>query len=62
MAKKMTFYGVVVYDDERGGNIKAYCRTKEIAERELNNYRDFYQSNPPKPDDKHIIELEMIVE
>ena len=36
MAKTKTFYAVDVYDDERGGEIKAYCRTKEIAKRELN--------------------------
>lgn len=62
MAKVKTFYAVFVYDDECGGEIKAYCRTKEIAKRELKNYRDFFQDKPPKPDDKHIIKLEMIVE
>ena len=62
MAKTKTFYAVFVHDDERGGEIKAYCRTKEIAKRELKKYRDFYQSKPPKPDDRHIIKLEMIVE
>ena len=62
MAKTKTFYAVVVYDDERGGEIKAYCRTKEIAKSELKKYRDFYQTTPPKPDDKHIIKLEMIIE
>ena len=29
MAKVKTFYAVFVHDDERGGEIKAYCRTKE---------------------------------
>lgn len=62
MAKTKTFYAVFVHDDERGGEVKAYCSTKEIAKRELKKYRDFYQSKPPKPDDKHIIKLEMIVE
>lgn len=62
MAKTKKFYAVFVHDDERGGEIKAYCMTEEIAKRELNKYRDFYQSKPPKPDEKHIIELEMIVE
>lgn len=62
MAKTKTFYAVFIYDDEMGGEIKAYCETPEIAKRELKKYRDFYQSKPPKPDDKHIIKLEMIVE
>ncbi len=62
MAKIKPFYAIFVYDDERGGEIKAYCRTKKIAKRELKKYKDFYQSKPPKPDEKHIIKLEMIVE
>lgn len=62
MAKTKNFYAVFVYDDERGGEIKAYCRTKEIAKRELKKYRDYFQDKPPKPDDRHIIKLEMIVE
>ena len=62
MAKTKTFYAVFVYDDGYGGEIKSYCRTKEIAKRELKKYRDFYQDKPPKPDERHIIKLEMIVE
>lgn len=62
MAKVKTFYAISVHDDEHGGKIKAYCRTKNIAKRELKKYRDFYQTKPPKPDDEHIIKLEMIVE
>lgn len=62
MAKTKTFYAVFIYDDEISGEIKAYCRTKKIAKRELKKYCDFYQSKPPKPDNKHIIKLEMIVE
>ncbi len=63
MAKIKYFYAIKIFDDERGGGeIKAYCRTKEIAKRELKNYRDFFQSKPPKPDDKHIIKLPMIIE
>lgn len=56
MAKTKTFYAVVIHDDEKSGAIKAYCKTKKIAERELQKYCDFYQSK------RHIIELEMIVE
>ena len=59
----MTFYGVVVYDDERStGEFKAYCRTKKLAERELKKYIDYFESKPPKPDDRHIKKLELIVE
>ena len=63
MGRTKTFYAVIVYEDERGGGtVKAYCRTKEIAKRELKKYRDFFQSKPPEPDDRHIKKLEMIVE
>ena len=62
MVKTKTFYAVFVYDNECGGEIKSYCRPKEIAKRELKKYTDFYQDKPPKPDDRHIIKLEMIVE
>ena len=63
MAKVKFFWAIKIYDDERStGEIKAYCRTKAIARRELKNYRDYFQSKPPKPDDKHIVKLPMIVE
>ena len=62
MAKTQTFYAVFVHDDECGGEIKAHCRKKKKKKRELKKYRDFYQTKPPKPDEKHIIKLEMIVE
>ena len=63
MQKAKYFYAIVIYDEECGdGQIKEYCRAKEIAKRELKKYRDFYQSKPPKPDDKHIRKLEMVVE
>lgn len=61
MAKTITFFGVYTTDDERTGSIKAYCATRELAEKELKKYRDFYHTNPPKPDERHIIPLEMIV-
>ena len=62
MAKTKTFYAVMVFENEWGGEIKANCETRELAEQELKKYRDFYQSDSPKPDDKHILKLEMIVE
>ena len=63
MPKTKYFYAIVIYDEEcGGGEIKEYCRTKEIAKRELKKYRDFFQSKPPKPDDRHIRKLEMIIE
>ena len=62
MSKKV-FYAVYVFNDERGGReCVAYCRTKEIAKRELKKYRDFYCSKPPKPDGTHICKCEMIIE
>ena len=60
--KTKTFYAVAVYSELGKPEIKAYCRTKEIAERELKKYTDEWYSKPPKPDDKHILKLEMIVE
>ena len=55
MGRTKTFYAVLVYEDERGGGtVKAYCSTKEIAKRELKKYRDFFQSKPPAPDDRHM--------
>ena len=62
MAKTKVFWGVYVYEDEYAPELKVYCRTKEIAKRELKKYKDFYQTKPPKPDDIHIRKLEMIVE
>ena len=60
--KAKTFYAVVVYSELGQPEIKAYCRTKEIAKRELKKYADEWYSKPPKPDDKHILKLEMIIE
>ncbi len=60
--KTKVFYAVVVYSELGQPEIKAYCRTKEIAKRELKKYTDEWQSKSPKPDDKHIWKLEMIVE
>lgn len=60
--KTKTFYAVAVYSELGQPEIKAYCRTKEIAKRELKKYTDEWYSKPPKPDDKHILKLEMIVE
>ena len=62
MAKSKSFYAVVVYSELGKPEIKAYCRTKEIAKRELKKYTDEWHSEPPKPDDKHILKLEMILE
>ena len=62
MAKSKFFYAVAVYSELGQSEIKAYCRTKKIAERELKKYTDEWNSKPPKPDDKHILKLEMIVE
>jgi len=62
MAKTKTFYAVAVYSELGKPEIKAYCRTKEIAKRELKKYTDEWCSKPPKPDDKHILKLEMIIE
>ena len=57
------FYGVYIRDDSiPGGKLIAYCRTKQIATRELKKYHDDWDSKPPKPDDYHIREFEMIVE
>jgi len=56
-----TFYAVTVYSELGQPKIKAYCRTREIAERELEKYADEWHSSPPKPDDKHIKKLEMII-
>ena len=61
-SKTKVFYGIWTTDDEMHGSIKAYCRTKEIAKRELKKHCDWYCSKPPKPDDRHIIKLEMIVD
>ena len=60
--KTKTFYAVTVYTELGKPEIKAYCRTKEIAKRELKKYTDEWYSKPPKPDDKHILKLELIVE
>jgi len=60
--KTKTFYGIWTTDDELHGSIKVYCRTKEIAKRELKNYRDWFCDKPPKPDDRHIKKFEMILE
>ena len=62
VAKLQTFYGIWTTDDERHGSIKAYASTKDLAEDELKNHRDFWNSNPPTPDEKHIIPLQMIVD
>ena len=63
MASTMTFYGVIVYESERSkGEFKAFCRTKKLAARELLKYRDYDKDKPPKPDDRHIKQLELIVE
>lgn len=63
MPKTKTFYAIVIYDDERGGGeIKEYCQTKKIAERELKKYRDYFQEKPPKPDERHIKKLQMTIE
>ena len=61
---KKKFYAIVIYDEGSyaPGQIKEYCLTREIAERELKKYRDFFCSDPPKPDERHIRELEMTVE
>ena len=61
MAQRSTFYGIWTADSESTGSIKAYCRTKKIAIRELKKYRDFGSSKPPKPDAIHIHKLNMIV-
>lgn len=61
MAKVKVFYVIYTTDDDQSGSIKAYCRTKEIAKRELKNYRDWYCDEPPKPDNYHIRKLVMIV-
>ncbi len=61
MAKLQTFYGVWTTDDEMHGSIKAYALTKELAEKELKNHRDFWHSDPPTPDAKHIKPLQMII-
>jgi hypothetical protein len=55
------FFGVWTTDDEMTGSIKTFCKTREIAGRELLKYRDFFSSEPPKPDDKHIRKFIMIV-
>ena len=61
-SKTKIFYAIWTTDDEMHGSIKAYCRTKRIAKRELKNHYDFFCSKPPKPDDYHIRKLEMIIE
>lgn len=60
--KKKVFYAIWTTDDERSGSFKAFCRTKKIAKRELKKYRDWYCDKPPKPDETHIVKLEMVVE
>lgn len=61
MAKTKTFYGIWTTDDEKSGSIKAYCATKKIAIKECRKYYDWYSSKPIKPDEKHILKLEMII-
>ena len=39
-SKTKVFYGIWTTDDEMHGSIKAYCRTKEIAKRELKKHCD----------------------
>ncbi len=64
MPKRKTIYAIVIYDDGyySNGEIKEYCLTREIAERELRKYQDFFSSNPPEPDERHIRPIEMIIE
>ena len=62
MAKTRVFYAVVVYSEMGQPSVVAYCRTKAIAERELKKHTDEWHSKPPKPDDKHIKRLEMLLE
>ena len=57
-----TIFAIWTTDDERTGSIKAYCLTKEIAERELKKYKDWYCFKPPKPDNEHIREISLIIE
>ena len=61
MTKTKVIYAIYTMDDEWHGSIKEYCATRPIAERQLNNYRDWYHDEPPKPDDNHIIELKMTI-
>lgn len=60
--KTKKIYGICTTDDERSSSIKCYCATTAIAKRELKNYRDFFASKPPKPDAKHIIPIDLIIE
>ena len=61
MAKTKTFYGIWTTDNEVSGSFKAYCATKKIAIKELRKHRDWFCSKPPKPDERHIRKLEMII-
>ena len=54
-------WAVYTYNSENTGSIKAYCSTRELAERELRKHPDFWDKFP-QPDSVHIIELKMIVE
>lgn len=62
MNGKEIIFAIWTTDDERSGSIKAYCASREIAERELMNYRDWFCSEPPEPDKKHIREIEVLTE
>ena len=61
MARTKTFYGIWTTDDELSGSFKAFCATKRLATKELKKYRDWFSDKPPKPDEKHIRKLEMII-
>lgn len=58
----MKIYAVWTTDDERRGSIKCYCQTRKKAEKELAKYRDWYTSVPPVPNNKHIIEIDVLEE
>lgn len=64
MAKKTkTIWAIKLVVSSMGWmEIADYFETRELAVQALPNYRDFYHTEPPKPDDRHIVPIEMVVE
>ena len=56
----MKVYAIWTTDDEFSGSIKLYCVTRKLAIKHLKDYRDWYCNKSPKPDNKHILEIDII--
>ncbi len=60
----MIIFGIRTRDNERNSSFKAFCMTREIAERELPKYPEWDGARDvaPTPDESHIVPLTLIMD